>query len=71
MAQSKNSSESFPELRIKYCVDDRIDTGVDVAKEGRGLEGKAARRSVEVVFYAESIEDVASEEWNPANEETH
>ena len=56
---------------IHPVVDDRIDAGVDVAKEGCGLEGKAARRSVEVVFYAESVQNVAGEEWNPANEETH
>ncbi len=71
MTQSKYTSEGFSELWIEDCVDDRVDTGVDVAKEGRGLEGKASWRRVEVVFYAQSIQDIASEEWNPANEETH
>ena len=71
MSQSKYTSEGFSKLWIEDCVDDRIYTGVDVAKEGCGLEGKAARRSVQVVFYADSVQNVASEEWNPANEETH
>ena len=71
MSKPQYPLESFPELRIEDCVDDRVYTGVDVAKEGCGLEGKAAGRSVQVVFYAESVQYVASEEWNPANEETH
>ena len=71
MSQSKYTSEGFSKLWIEDCVDDRVYTGVDVTKEGCGLEGKAAWRSVQVVFYAESVQNVASEEWNPANEETH
>ena len=71
MSHAKHSFEGLPELWVEDRVDDGVDTGVDVAKEGCGLEGKAAGRSVEVVFYAESVQNVASEEWNPANEETH
>ena len=69
MAQSKNSSESFPELRIKYCVDDGVETGVDVAQQGGRLEGHVTRRRVQGVLYTESVQNVTGEEWNPANKE--
>ena len=71
MTQSKNSSEGFSEFWIEDCIDYRIDTRVDVTKEGGGLEGKVARRRVKVVFNAQGVKDVASEERDPANKETH
>ena len=46
MTQSKNSSEGFSEFWIEDCIDYRIDTRVDVAEEGGGLEGKVAGRRV-------------------------
>ena len=70
MAKSENSSESFPELRIEDGVDDRIDTGVDVAQQGGGLEGKVSRWSIQGVFYTEGVKDITSEERNPANKKT-
>ena len=71
MAKSKNSSESFPELRVEYSVDDGIDAGVDVAEEGCGLECHVTRRRVQRVLDAESVQNIAGEEGNPANKETH
>ena len=71
MTQSKYSSEGFSEFWIEDCIDYRIDTRVDVAEEGGGLEGKVAGRRVQVIFYAQGIKDVASEERDPANKETH
>ena len=69
MAKSKNSSESFPELRVEYSVDDGIDAGVDVAEEGSGLECHVTRRRVQRVLDAESVQNIAGEEGNPANKE--
>ena len=71
MAKSKNSTKSFPELWIEDCVDDGIDAGVDVSQHGGGLEGHVSRRCVERVFYTQSVQNVAGEKWNPANQETH
>ena len=70
MAHSKNSFECFSELWVEDCVDDGIDTRVDVAKECGGLEGNVARGGVEVVLDAEGIQDVAGEEGNPTEQET-
>ena len=67
MAKSKNSSESFPELRVEYGVDDRVEAGVDVAEEGSGLECHVTRRRVQRVLDAESVQNITGEEGNPAN----
>ena len=71
MAKSKNSSESFPELRVEYSVDDGIDAGVDISQHGGCLEGHVSWRGVERVFYTEGVQNIAGEKWNPANQETH
>ena len=69
MAKSKNSTKSFPELRIEDCVDDGIDTRVDVSQHGGCLEGQVSRRCVEGVFYTQGVQNIAGEKWNPANQE--
>ena len=71
MTQPKYSSEGLSEFWVEDCVNYRIDTRIDVSQKGCGLEGEVAGRSVQVIFYAQCIQDVASEEWDPANEETH
>ena len=71
MAKSENSTKSFPELRIEDCVDDGIDTGVDVPQHGGRLEGQVPGRCVERVFYTQGVQNIAGEKWNPANQETH
>ena len=67
MSKSKNSSKSFPELRVENCVDDGINAGVDVAQQGGGLECHITRRRLQGVFYTESVQDITGEEGNPAN----
>ena len=69
MAQSKNSSESFPELRIEDCIDDGINTGVDISQHGGCLEGHVSWRGVERVFDTQGVQNIAGEKWNPANQE--
>ena len=71
MAKSKNSSKSFPELRIEDCVDEWIETRVDISQHGGCLEGHVSWRGVERVFYTEGVQNIAGEKWNPANQETH
>ena len=69
MTKSKNSSEGLPELRIKDSVDDGIEAGVDIAKQGGGLESKVTRWGIQGVFYTEGVKDITGEEWNPAHQE--
>ena len=71
MSHPQNSLKCLPELRIEDGVDDRIDTGVDVAQQGGGLEGKVSRWSIQGVFYTEGVKDITGEEWDPAHQETH
>lgn len=52
MTQSKYSSEGLSEFWVEDCVNDRIDTRIDISQEGRRLEGKVAGRCVQVIFYA-------------------
>ena len=68
MSQPQHSLERLPELWVEDCVDDGVETGVDVPKEGGDVEGNVARGGVEVVFDTESIQDVAGEEGGPAEE---
>ena len=70
MSQPQHSLECLPELRVEDCVDDGVETGVDISKEGGDVEGNVARGGVEVVFDTESIKDVAGEEGCPANQKT-
>ena len=56
---------------VEYCVDDGVEAGVDVAEEGSGLECHVTRRRVQRVLDAESVQNIAGEEGNPANKETH
>ena len=71
MTKPKYSFEGFPELWVKYCVDDWINTRIDVAKEGCDVEGDVAGRSVDIVFDTEGIQDIAGEEWDPTGKEAH
>ena len=71
MAKSKNSSESFPELRIEDCVDEWVDAGVDVTQPRGDYESCVAREPVKVVLDADRVDDVASEERNPTNQKTY
>ena len=66
MAEAQDPLEGFPELRVEDGVDDGVDAGVDVPEQGGGLEGEVARGGVDVELDAESIENVAGEERNPA-----
>ena len=59
MSHSKDSFEGFSKLWVEDCVDNGVDTGVDVAKEGGSLEGNVAGGGVEVVLDTEGIQDVA------------
>ena len=70
MSHSKNSLECLSELRVEYCVDDGVETGVDIPEEGGDVEGNVARGGVEVVFDTKSIQDVAGEEGGPAHQNT-
>ena len=67
MSQSKNSFECFSKLRVEYCVDDGVETRVNIAQEGGDVEGNVARGGVEVVLDTEGIKDVAGEEGGPAH----
>ena len=67
MSQSKNSFECFPKLWIKDCVDDGVETRVNIPKEGGDVKGNVARGGVEVVLDTEGIKDVAGEEGGPAH----
>ena len=70
MSQSKNSFECFPKLWVENCLDDGVETRVNIAQEGGDVEGNVARGGVEVVLDTEGIKDVAGEEGDPANQET-
>ena len=70
MAQAKNSFEGFPELRVEDGVDDGVEAGVDITKEGGDVEGNIARGGIEVVLDAEGVQDVAGEEWGPADKKS-
>ena len=67
VTEAQNSSECFSKLRIEDGVDDWIYTRVDVSQQSCGLEGKVSRRGVQIVFNAQGIQDVTSEEGNPTN----
>ena len=71
MAKSKNSTKSFPELRIEDCVDEWVDAGVDVTQPRGDYESCVAREPVKVVLDADRVDDVASEERNPTNQKTY
>ena len=71
MTKAKNFLERLPKLWIENSVNQRIEAGVDVSKESCSLESKVSRRSVEIVLDTQSIQDVTSEERNPADQETH
>lgn len=62
--------EGLSELRIKDGVDERVDAAIDVAQPRGQHEGGVARAPRELQLYADGVEDVASEEWHPANQET-
>ena len=69
MSHSKNSFKGFSKLWVEDCIDDGVNTGVNVAKEGSSLEGNVARGGVEVVLDTEGVEGFAGEEGDPANQE--
>ena len=68
MSHSQHSFECLSELRVEDCVDDGVETGVDISKEGGDVEGNVSRGSVEVVLDTESIQDVAGEEGGPTEQ---
>ena len=67
----KYVTKSFSEIWIEDCVDDRVDTGVDVAKESGDIKCNVARGGVEVVLDTQSIKNVTSEERNPTDQESY
>ena len=69
VSHSKNSFKGFSKLWVEDCIDDGVNTGVNVANEGSSLEGNVARGGVEVVLDTEGVKDVAGEEGDPANQE--
>ena len=69
MTKAKNFLERLPKLWIENSVNQRVEAGVDVSKECCSLESKVSRRSVEIVLDTQSIQDVTSEERNPAHQE--
>ena len=54
VSHSKNSFKGFSKLWVEDCIDDGVNTGVNVAKEGSSLEGNVARGGVEVVLDTEA-----------------
>jgi hypothetical protein len=53
--------ECFPKLWVEYCVDDEVEVGVNIAKEGGNIEGNVAMGGVEVILDIAGIKDVAGE----------
>ena len=70
MPKSENFLECFPELRVEDGVDDRVDAAVDVAEPCGDEEGRVARMPVRLQLDADGVDDVASEERGPADQET-
>ena len=83
VTKTQDPLEGFPELGVEDCVDDRVEAGVQVAEKRGGLielqgdekrlkihlKGEVAWRSVEAELDADGVEDVAREEWQPADQE--
>ena len=83
VTKTQDPLEGFPELGVEDCVDDRVEAGVQVAEKRGGLielqgdeerlkihlKGEVARSSVEAELDADGVEDVASEERQPADQE--
>ena len=58
--------ECLSKFRIEYGVDEWINTGIDVAQPCGDHESSVSRIPTQIEFDANGIENIASEEWNPA-----
>lgn len=67
-AYSHEFFKRFPELRIEYRVDHRIDKAVHVAQPCGQDEHSDAGRTVLVQFGADRVQDVAREKWYPTEQ---